>query len=77
MMFFANLKKKLPSYISFNGQDICGPKIISDYFNQFFVNIGSEISKSMPNCNDDYAKFLTTQCTNSLLFIPYTNCRNC
>ena len=43
-----------PSEIKNNGSTISGNKNIAEHFNQFFVNIGPTLAKSIPKCNSNY-----------------------
>ena len=43
-----------------DGKDTTNPSKIANIFNNFFVNIGPEIDKTIPTLNSDFQKYLTS-----------------
>ena len=51
-------KSYYPSEFKNNGSTISGNKNIAEYFNQFFVNIGPSLVRTIPTCNASFVSYL-------------------
>jgi hypothetical protein len=48
-------------YINFDGRTVTDPALIAEKFNKFFVNIASEIEKTIPHSDDCSNLYLNQQ----------------
>ena len=59
-----------PEYFDVNGEYVTDKNKISNGFNQFYVNIGPNLSKSLPNHNVDPMSYLKQRNCNSMFVKP-------
>ena len=63
-------KSYYPSEFKNNGSTISGNKKIAEYFNQFFVNIGPSLARTIPKCNIHFVSYLGDRVEESLFLNP-------
>ena len=63
-------KSYYPSEFKNNGSTISGNKKIAEYFNQFFVNIGPSLARTIPKCNTSFVSYLGDRVEESLFLNP-------
>ena len=65
-------KKELssPSKLTIDNVDIFDPKIISEKFNDFFVNIGNKVEAKIPKSKSSFLNFLKNRASNSMFVTP-------
>ena len=49
--------KSLIEYYRMNSLEVINPYTIADKFNDYFVNVGTEIANKMPNCKRKFNKY--------------------
>lgn len=59
-----------PDYFTINSKNISDKKQIAQGFNKFFVNIGHELSKSIPDCNISPRSYLSSSNIQSIFLEP-------
>ena len=62
---------KCPKFTQ-NGRDVTDECDIANYFNQYFANIGPNLSKNIPKGSSTYEAFLNHPCDNSFFLQPVT-----
>ena len=69
-----NRKKKTfkTSKFKINNSEISDSNIIAECFNDFFVNIGPNLSKEIPSSNRDYRSYMSNNNVNSIFLAPVT-----
>ena len=65
-----NKKKTLNSKFIHNGKTIMGGTEIVNMFNNFFINIGRNLAKTIPNVSISPTHYLTKPNTNSIYMEP-------
>ena len=67
-----SLKKNLsmPSKLTVDNIDIYDPKLISEKFNDFFVNIGNNVEAKIPHSKDSFLVYLNNRANNSMFVCP-------
>ena len=68
-----NVSKKdlsSPSKLTIDSVDTFDPKIISEKFNDFFVNIGNKVEAKIPNSKSSFLNFLKNRASNSMFVTP-------
>ena len=68
-----NVSKKnlsLPSKLTIDNIDIFDPKIISEKFNDFFVNIGNNVEAKIPQPKASFSVYLKNRVNNSIFVCP-------
>ena len=65
--------KKQPSIIAVKGKDVTNPKNITNAFNNFFINIGPSLAKTIPQSNKNFKNFLNNSSLNSFVLKPVTH----
>ena len=63
-------KPILPSTFILNGAEIMGDNILSNHFNDFFVNLGPKLASVVPGVAASPASFLTGNYPNSMCLLP-------
>ena len=69
------LKNNTSSHISsinVNGHSINNPLLIAEHYNDFFVNIGPNLSYQIPNCNSHFQDFIVNSNPHSMFLNPIT-----
>jgi hypothetical protein len=61
---------KRPEYFLHNNQRLTNKSEIACRFNDYFVNIGSSLSRKIPDCNRSAMSFLTETCDKVLFLNP-------
>ena len=59
-----------PSSVFHNGQSILEPRIIAKTFNDYFVNVGHNLSSKIPQTSKSYQSFLRNKAVNSFYLNP-------
>ena len=67
-----NTIKRDITLINNQGNNISNPLIIANHFNDFFVNIGIEIDKSIPISTTNYDRYLNNIISNNSFFLKST-----
>ena len=55
--------RNLPNNLKINKKSITDKKIIADKFNEFLINIGSNLAAKIPPCNMNFDSYLPQVCT--------------
>ena len=67
--YYTKSKSKVrPNIVKVKGKDITSPTEIANPFNNFFINIGPNLSKTILNSNKPFKAFLKNSSLNSFLF---------
>ena len=60
----------MPSKLTIDNIDIFDPKIISEKFNDFFVNIGNNVEAKIPQPKASFSVYLKNRVNNSMFVCP-------
>ena len=64
--------KDLPDSFVSNGKILSGSAEIAEGFNDFFINIGPNLSKRIPPSNKDFSEYLDNPCSKNFVFANIT-----
>ena len=59
-----------PSKLTIDNADTFDPKIISEKFNEFFVNIGNKVEAKIPKPKASFLTYLKNRASNSMFVTP-------
>ena len=60
----------MPSKLTVDNIDIYDPKLISEKFNDFFVNIGNNVEAKIPQTKDSFLDYFKIYAKNSIFVCP-------
>ena len=60
----------MPSKLTVDNIDIYDPKLISEKFNDFFVNIGNNVEAKIPHSKESFLVYLKNWANNSMFVCP-------
>ena len=66
-------KKQTVNCIEVNGDLTQDPEIIANGFNNYFVNVGPDLAKKIPDCNKKATDYLQNRLAGSMYFSPATD----
>ena len=66
----SNKNLSMPSKLTVDNIDIYDPKLISEKFNDFFVNIGNNVEAKIPLSKDSFLVYLNNRANNSMFVCP-------
>ena len=71
-----NKQKKKVSVpkIKIDGNLIDNPKDIAESFNEYFVNVGPNLARNIPNCDKKFDDYLTNRNSHAMFFAPALEC---